>query len=268
MARRNFYEILNETPFNAKAEYKRIYTLFNDGTDSQVAVVEVIEEVFELFPSCLRGRTISLSDFNETYGFNFSSFVLSIELDELILFCEYVWNLCYATLNYAYDAIDRDAYDSLQYLLKTIAACMDDAFHAPVQLENTTIFVPKNTTAIAVSEIAKEDISVSVLEYHHHSLKGNLQRKKSILKLLADDIEPQRKILNSINKTLADNLFQMLQKFVRHNNEDNPYIASLSPVALETCYDDIYQMWLLAKLEIDNLERKKRVEEILQNINA
>ena len=60
----------------------------------------------------------------------------------------------------------------------------------------------------------------------------------------------------------------MLQKFVRHNNEDNPYIASLSPVALETCYDDIYQMWLLAKLEIDNLERKKRVETVLQNINA
>ena len=85
---------------------------------------------------------------------------------------------------------------------------------------------------------------------------------------MADDIEPQRKILNGINKTLADNLFQMLQKFVRHNNEDNPYIKSLSPVELEACYDDIYQMWLLAKLEIDNLERKKRVEATLQKINS
>lgn len=87
------------------------------------------------------------------------------------------------------------------------------------------------------------------------------------MKFLADDIEPKRKTLNGINKTLADNLFQMLQKFVRHNNEDNHYIKGLSPDKLEACYDDIYQMWLLAKLEIDNLECKKRVEETLKQIN-
>ena len=95
-----------------------------------------------------------------------------------------------------------------------------------------------------------------------------MQRKKTILKFLADDIEPERNKLRGINRTLEGNLFQMLQKFVRHNNEENPYIKGLSPDELEACYDDIYQMWLLAKLEIDNLERKKRVEEVLKNINA
>lgn len=59
----------------------------------------------------------------------------------------------------------------------------------------------------------------------------------------------------------------MLQKFVRHNNSDNPYISSLSPKEVEECYDDIYQMWLIAKLEIDNIERKKRVEAVLKKIN-
>jgi hypothetical protein len=60
----------------------------------------------------------------------------------------------------------------------------------------------------------------------------------------------------------------MLQKFVRHNNESNPFIKGLALKELEKCYDDIYQMWLLAKLEIDNLERKKRVETVLQQINT
>jgi hypothetical protein len=59
----------------------------------------------------------------------------------------------------------------------------------------------------------------------------------------------------------------MLQWFVRHNNEENPYIKSLSKEELENIYDDIYQMWLLAKLEIDNLERKNRVVEILKKAN-
>jgi len=36
---------------------------------------------------------------------------------------------------------------------------------------------------------------------------------------------------------------------------------------VEECYDDIYQMWLIAKLGIDNIERKKRVEAVLKKIN-
>ena len=130
------------------------------------------------------------------------------------------------------------------------------------------ILVPRKPEAVAVAGIVDKEIAYSVLEYNHHSLNGDLGKKKAILKFMADDIEPQRKILNGINKTLSDNLFQMLQRFVRHNNEDNLFIMSLSKEDLETCYDDIYQMWLLAKLEIDNLERKKRVETIIKNINA
>ena len=90
----------------------------------------------------------------------------------------------------------------------------------------------------------------------------------AILKLAADDIELERNKLRGINRTLESNLFQMLQKFVRHNNEENPYIKGLSSDELETCYDDIYQMWLLAKMEIDQVERNKRMKIILEAVNA
>lgn len=60
----------------------------------------------------------------------------------------------------------------------------------------------------------------------------------------------------------------MLQKFVRHNNKSNHFIRAMSNEETEECYDDIYQMWLLAILELDNVERKQRVEKTLEKINA
>lgn len=60
----------------------------------------------------------------------------------------------------------------------------------------------------------------------------------------------------------------MLQKFIRHNNSDNSYIANMTPQETETAYDDIYQMWLLAKLELANVERNSRIKELLGKINS
>ena len=37
---------------------------------------------------------------------------------------------------------------------------------------------------------------------------------------------------------------------------------------IEAVYDDIYQMWLLAQLELDHLDRKNRMKSLLEQINA
>jgi hypothetical protein len=133
---------------------------------------------------------------------------------------------------------------------------------------DVSILIPKDAAVISVAEIADTNTANMVLEYNHHALKGNLTKKKTILKFLADDMEPQKKLLTSINNTLYNNLFQMFHKFIRHNNDDNPTISAMTNEEIETCYDDMYQMWLLAKLEIDNLERKKRVESVIKKLNT
>ena len=198
-------------------------------------------------------------------------------MDDLISLLEYVYNFTYYLrvfikeqypmlrgINTRYTTEFRQ----LNNVIENTISCANDLGLEGIAKDGLLIFIEKTPEALSVAEIVDEKLSYKLLEYNHHRLKGDLTTKLGILKLMADDIEPQRKILNGINKTLADNLFQMLQKFVRHNNEDNPYIKGLSPEELENCYDDIYQMWLLAKLEIDNLDRKKRVESTLQNINA
>lgn len=270
-ARINMYDIINGLKFDVVKEYARIWTLFNTADrvgPRAVSLAEQLSASMQFFPNSFKHRAITLDDFNDVFGFKFNPPNESVTEDELISYCEYVVTLCDHLWVYSEDCLEEDSDDLREDLFQTIESCMDELGLMPAKRDNITIFVNKDPTVTAVAEMVDESLSYDVKSYIHKQTKGNLQRKKTILKFLADDIEPKRKTLNGINKTLADNLFQMLQKFVRHNNEDNPYIKGLSPDELEACYDDIYQMWLLAKLEIDNLERKKRVEETLKQINA
>ncbi len=269
--RTNMYDIINGGKFDVVKEYARIWTLFNTADHIGSRAVPLAKQIplgMQFFPDSFKRRAITLEDFNDVFGFKFNPPNESVTEDELISYCEYIVTLCDHLWEYAEDCLEDDSDYLRDDLFQTIESCMDELGLMPAKRDNITIFVNKDPTVTAVAEMVDESMSYDVKSYIHNQTKGNLQRKKTILKFLADDIEPERNKLRGINRTLEGNLFQMLQKFVRHNNEENPYIKGLSPDELEACYDDIYQMWLLAKAEIDNLERKKRVEETLKRINA
>ena len=64
-------------------------------------------------------------------------------------------------------------------------------------------------------------LSYKVIAYNHHSKKGDLENKRQILLALADVLEPQRKILESIDRQFASDLFYVYNNFnIRHNNVD------------------------------------------------
>ncbi len=265
--RSNMYDIMKGRKFDVSREYSRIWNLFNTGDLVGARTTPLSNEIsgsLQFFPDSFRRRALTLADFNDTYGFNFIQPGGSVTVDELISYCEYVITLCDHLWEYASDHIEDDSECLRDYLYQTVESCMDELGLMPAKRDNITIYVDKDPVVTTVSEIVDESLAYDVKSYIHKQTKGDLLKKKTILKYLADDIEPQRGVLNSINKTFAGNLFQMLQKFVRHNNSENPYISSLSSNEIEDCYDDIYQMWLLAKLEIVNLERKQRVETVLK----
>lgn len=268
--RSNMYDVIKGHKFNGAREYARIWKLFNSADNIGPHIIPLINLVdvnIEFFPDSFRNRALSLDDFNDTYGFKFNPPNESTTVQELISYCEYVVTLCDHLWKYASISLDDDAEYLKDDLYRTVEGCMDELGLIAAKKDEITIFVDKDPTVIAVAELVDESLAYDVKAFIHKQTKGDLQKKKTILKYLADDIEPQRNKLNSINKTLAGNLFQLFQKFVRHNNSDNPYISSLSPKEVEEYYDDIYHMWLLSKLEIDNMERKKRVEDVLRKIN-
>ena len=145
-------------------------------------------------------------------------------------------------------------------------------------MENTqdgiTDFVPKDQAAISVAEIIDPTLSYRVIEYNHHSMKGDLDRKKAILIALADRLEPQRKKLKQINSSFEDDLFYLFNSVnIRHNNRDRdgkyyiPLVETMKDDEIERWYDDTYQMCLLAFLELDHLERKSRVKQLKKEIS-
>lgn len=269
--RRNIYDILHSGNISLKTEYSRIHTLMNNRTDFYID--DGRESLYSLADcSCVyfdlefTNRAISIKEIEKALGYSFPSSPRELTLDYLVSYCELSVNLCHQLGKvYDDDQIDKEY---LHTVVRNVNDCMDKLGYTQSEHEGVFIFVEKSPAALAVAEISTPDLSYKVLAYNHHRLKGDLNAKLGILKLMADDLEPKRKQLESINKSLSSSLFQMLQKFVRHNCKDNAYIRTMAEEQIENCYDDIYQMWLLAKLELDNLERSSRVKEILGNINT
>lgn len=144
--------------------------------------------------------------------------------------------------------------------MANIESSIDEIGYKIIVKDNLYIIVPASPQALAVAEIVKPELAVSVFEYNHYRLKGQLTEKLSILKLLADDIEPFRSELNAISRNSTNYLFRSLNFFIRHNNQEKIEAKELSSIEIEEWYDDIYQMYLLAKLELDNVKRIEKAK--------
>ena len=121
--------------------------------------------------------------------------------------------------------------------------------------------------------VSLDALSYRIIEYNHHSMKGDLERKKATLIALADKLEPKRAKLKQVSGSLESDLFYLLNSVnVRHNNADQVgknyihFVADMKDSDIEQWYDDMYQMCLLAFLELDHLERKERVKKLKEDI--
>lgn len=141
--------------------------------------------------------------------------------------------------------------------------------------EEKVIIVEDKPEATAVAEIVKEELVYPIIKYNHRTLKGDLEKKKQILRDMGNDLEPKRTKLLEINRNLSISIFYMLNNLnIRHNNvskgESNykEYVANMSPDKFEEWYDELYQMMLLAYLMLDNVDRKKRFDDLKKDIEG
>lgn len=263
--RRNVYDIIKNTKIDLGREYKRLYEQFYKTPIKPYysSISKAIEFNFKSLDKQLIGRCISLQDFNEHYGFDFENQPNNKDIVFLLTFAEYILTFCKALLHIN----DFKKNFVIQQLIKNIISFMEDIGYTFIQKEFFVLIIEKSAAVTAAAEITEPNLSYSVLEYNHHLLKGNLSRKKSILKCMADDIEPIRSKLNEINKSFTSDLFQLFNIFIRHDTSDNKKIAEMTDKAIEKVYDDIYQMWIIAKLMFNHIERKQRISSLLKKIN-
>ena len=279
--RKKFTDVLKSAQIDFRDEYIRLYRLFNglivwdENWENKGTVYDFCRKYFLAFPLSLRGTCVSLKDFNNVYRFDFPSNPNCVTIDDLISLCEYTYNLAYGLKGNCSLVTDEIHYEFCAFYKNQVDFLVEKLGYISNVSGGITDFVPKNPAAIAVAEIIDEDLAYDVIEYNHHSMRGNLLAKKTTLLRFANLLEPQRSILETINKKLSVNIFFMFNNLdLRHNNSTSgdknyqQYTEQMTKEDLEAWYDELYQMCLLAFLEIDNIERAEKVDVLKKNYKS
>ena len=100
-----------------------------------------------------------------------------------------------------------------------------------------------------------------------------LESKRQTLLMFADLLEPKRDELETVDKKFASDLFYTFNNFnIRHNNVDpagpkcKKPVGDLTKEQLESWYDEVYQMCLLAFMRLEHVPRKQEFDMLKDKI--
>lgn len=276
MSRVPFSQVLKNAGTDIRREYDRLYSLFflkkiPYYARKSLTLKNLCASSFLKLP--FHGTCISLDDFDDFYKYHFKEDPKDFTLDYLVSFCEYSYNLVYHSGRCNSGMLTTALSQEILFFLRQIKMVIGTIGYMANTQNDLTDFVPKDQAAISVAEIVEPELSYKVIEYNHHSMKGDLERKRATLLALADKLEPLRKKLGQINDSLKSDLFFLLNNLnVRHNNTEPgggkyiPFVAGMENEEIEHWYDELYQMCLLAFLELDHLDRKNSIEQLKKDI--
>lgn len=281
MSRKNIFEMVAEI-FDLPKELNRMRRLFEHEqiVDYQYMKTSVIgyvkAEGFSRWKN--RGRCVDVADFFSLLDYK-RLWVTSVgDVNDLLTLIEIVYNFWYITdrgthLRFQYDSDGRDFHLLKEIMDECLAQYNYKGEYFPEREQ--LIVIENKPEATAVAEIVDNNLSYKVLRYNHYLLKGNLQAKKDILLALGADLEPKRKQIQAIDKDLEDGIFYILNNLnLRHNNTtvgDKNYrqaVVDMDDATVEGWYDELYQMMLLAYLQLDQVARNTKVKGLRQTVSS
>lgn len=280
ISRKNIFEVVNSS-FNLSHELSRMKRLFEEEE-----IVEIGGWIFTSVRGYVgssgfsdwknRGRCVDADDFLSLLGYETLWDTAGTNPNDFFTLVEIIYNFWHIVDRQTHTSNMLDERGRSFVLLKTI---MDDClahygYRAKYFSDSEQLIVIEDKPeATAVAEIIHPELSHKVLRYNHFMLKGDLQTKKEILLALGSELEPKRQQLHEVDSVLESDIFFMLNNFnIRHNNktaDDKHYrqvVADMDNSTLEHWYDELYQMMLLAYLQLDQVDRSKKVRELKQTI--
>lgn len=196
-----------------------------------------------------------------------------ISIEDILVFIEYILNitsLCEKSILIVTNKVSfTKPYPRLIKNIEILLSNLNYEYRY-FDKEEKVILVERDSAAFAVADIVEEELAFKVIEYNHYLLKGDLDRKRNILKALADKIEGFR---DNLDKDLSSDFGFLANNInIRHNNLDGKnkkeYLVNIENEELESWYDETYQVMLLCILENNYKESlTNKIEEIKTKIN-
>lgn len=279
MARKNFFELM-EREVNFQDEYEKIENaIINDNLYGSLD--DMIEKVFNEWKyrknyisfwelRCQLNFTYSES---EEYGVKYEPDRKSIKMNDFLTYAEMILNML-TLLNEQNSLLYTS---KIQLVRETILYDLEKINYEPIEQNKGQIMIVQKDAAVsAVVDLVETDLARTIIQYNHYLLKGDIEAKKEILRKMADALEPRRRELESVNKSLASDFFLLVNKMnIRHNNCDASdkakYVeafAKMTKKQKENWYDEIYQQGLMAFLTLEQAERNKRIAEFKKNLTG
>lgn len=268
MPRKHFFESL-ERENNYQHEYLKLEKMaVCEHSQLRESVERWIEENFRDWSN--RGSFISFQELREHLGFSYymkgSQYVFSqdVDINKYFLYCEMIINLSTSLHNKKKGIF---IWQQLDNIMKTMRCVIEKAGFEIKYVEPEYLIVEKNAIAIEVADQVPELKDV-IIEYNHYLLQGDMERKKELLKRIADSLEPKRKLLTQINRHVTDDFFFLVNNMnIRHNNCDpnnakyyNVNFANLSAKEQENWYDLIYEQSLSLFVLLEQEERNSMID--------
>lgn len=256
MVRRSFSEILRAGGVDAGVEYGSLQELVFERYGLYSLMDRSFRDVW------FAGTAISLDDFNERYGFDFEGLAVDMSVDDLLEFCEYVYNFAGALYNQDQDVCAA----AMSHVNKLV----DKLGHVALVDDGLTVFVPKNANVMAAAEVAPGEIVIDLMRYDYRKYDGDLAEKRVILLRLIDQLEPKRKRIGELSKKTEGDIFFIANNLnLRHNNVDpqdvrkfKPAVQEMSDAELERWYDHCRDLCAAAFLLLGCDDRRTELDEL------
>lgn len=274
----HFFELL-EREIDFQFEFEKLETMVcaesYNGIYGGETINNWIERKFRNWKE--RGSYTSFAEVRHHLGFDFSidrtygnQFAQDVDMEKYFLYCEMIFTMILALRNGADSRVTNKAVE----IQDTAKSVISKTGYEAVRQNDRIIIVEKNAIAIKVADIEPE-LGETIIEYNHYLLRGKIEGKQEILRKLVDSLEPKRKTLNSINKTMTDDFFYLVNNMnIRHNNCDKSdsgnYRASFATLAdneKESWYDTIYDQALALFMLLDQQNRNSIIRSYREKNN-
>lgn len=278
--RKNIFELLAAT-FDMAQEVSRLDDIIRKRFsfihyESHKYTLERYVDIYCFSDWKSRGHFLDLADFLKATSYTKILTSAKKNPEDFLTFIEIGYNLyCMANKKFLQSDDTWEYFDAYALFHQIADDCLAHFNHKIFYNEELeqAIVVEDKPEVTAVVEIEEDtDIAFEIVRYNHHALKGNITAKRAILLKMGSQLEPLRSQISVCNKALEKDIFFMLNNLnIRHNNsvlgdaKYKPFVASMDADTLENWYDELYQMILLAKLELANANRMEQVEILKQN---